>query len=184
MEKDSLESIRKLFQYYKSLGDKTLVTLNDQEVFWQPNAESNSIAVIVKHISGNMLSRWTNFMTEDGEKPWRDRDGEFEADYVSLAEMKAHWEEAWACLFNAIDPLQPEDLTKLVYIRNHGHTVVEAIHRQMAHYAYHIGQLVFVAKILKGENWQSLSVPKGKSKQYNQEKFGKEKRRQHFTDDL
>ena len=151
MEENYLESIRKQFQYYKSLGDKTLATLNHDEIFWQPNAESNSIAVIVKHIAGNMLSRWTDFLTADGEKSWRNRDAEFQADYESTADMKAHWEEGWACLFHAIDPLVAADVVKIVHIRNQGHTVVEAINRQLAHYAYHIGQLVFLAKIIKGE---------------------------------
>ena len=131
-----------------------------------------------------MLSRWTNFLTEDGEKEWRNRDDEFEDTYSSKEEMFAYWEEGWQCLLNTLNLLEAKDLEKIIYIRNQGHTVLEAINRQLAHYPYHIGQIVYIAKLLKGDNWKSLLIPKGKSKIYNQEKFSKEKERKHFTDEL
>ena len=179
-----LESIKKQFEYYKSLGDKTFSQLSDEQLFWQPNLESNSVAIIANHLAGNMLSRWTNFLTEDGEKDWRNRDQEFEDVLKSRAELEAKWEAGWSCLFNAINPLKDSDLEKEIFIRNMGHTVTEAINRQYAHYTYHIGQLVYVGKMATNENWASLSIPKGNSKAYNAEKFSKPKRREHFTDDL
>ncbi len=179
-----LESIKKQFEYYKSLGDKTFTQLTDEQLFWQPNEESNSVGIVVNHIVGNMLSRWTNFLTEDGEKEWRKRDQEFETVLSTRAELEARWEEGWICLFKAINPLTNSDLEKEIYIRNMGHTVTEAINRQLAHYAYHIGQIVFIGKLAANENWASLSIPKGNSKAYNAEKFAKPKRKEHFTDDL
>jgi len=179
-----LPSIIKQFKYYKSLGDKTFEQLTEEQIHWQYNSESNSIAIIVKHIVGNMLSRWTNFLTEDGEKEWRKRDEEFEDSYSDKDEMILAWNKGWNCLFDAIKPLTKEQLEQIIYIRNQGHTVTEAINRQLGHYSYHIGQLVFLGKMLTNENWKSLSIPKGKSKHYNQEKFSKEKGRRHFTEDL
>lgn len=179
-----LNSIIKQFQYYKLLGDKTFKQLNDKDIHWQFNFESNSIAIITKHIVGNMLSRWTNFLTEDGEKEWRHRDVEFEDTYTTKEDMLMAWEKGWQCLFDAIKPLTENELEKIIYIRNQGHTVTEAINRQLSHYAYHVGQLVFVGKMIKGEDWESLSIPKGESTSYNIEKFSKDKGRRHFTDDL
>ena len=184
MNKNYLESVIKQFLYYKMLADKTIQVLNNDEIHWQSGEESNSIAILVKHMVGNMLSRWTNFLTEDGEKEWRNRDAEFEDTYNSKEEMVAHWEEGWHCLFNTLNSLQPEDLVKIIFIRNQGHTVLEAINRQLAHYPYHVGQIVYIGKLLKGETWESLSIVKGKSTTYNSEKFSKEKERKHFTDDL
>ncbi|MGB1269066.1 MAG: DUF1572 family protein [Flavobacteriaceae bacterium] len=177
-------SIQKQFTYYKSLGDKTFEQLQDKQLFHQVTNESNSIAIIVKHLSGNMLSRWTNFLTTDGEKTWRNRDDEFTDTITTKEDLLKVWEKGWECLFTAIDPLTKEDFQKEVYIRNMGHTVVEAINRQLAHYAYHVGQIVFIGKMLANENWSSLSIPKGNSKAYNTEKFSKPKRTEHFTDDL
>lgn len=179
-----LESVLKQFQYYKALGDKTFEQLEDEQLFWQANAASNSIAIIVNHIAGNMLSRWTNFLEEDGEKSWRNRDQEFEDVIRTKKELLARWEEGWQCLFAAIEPLTQKDLEREIYIRNMGHTVTEAINRQLAHYPYHIGQIVFIGKLVTGENWKALSIPKGQSKAYNAEKFSKPKRKEHFTDDL
>jgi len=179
-----LSSVTKQFQYYKSLGDKTFGQLKEQDIHCQANENSNSIAIIVKHIVGNMLSRWTNFLTEDGEKTWRHRDSEFEDTYTSKSDMITHWEKGWYCLFDAINTLKDNDLERLIYIRNQGHTVTEAINRQLSHYAFHVGQIVFLGKMIANENWESLSIPKGKSASYNQEKFGKEKGKRHFTDDL
>lgn len=182
MNTNYLESVSKQFKYYKSLGDKTFAVLDNDEVHWRNGEAQNSIAIITKHIAGNMLSRFTNFLTEDGEKPWRNRDDEFEDTFNSKEEMIAYWEKGWQCFFDTLSTLTPSDVERLVYIRNEGHTVLEALNRQMAHYAYHIGQIVYIAKIIKGDSWQSLTIPKGASNQFNQDKFGKEKQRKHFTD--
>ena len=178
-----LDSVRKQFAYYKMLGEKTFEQLPDDALFWQYNPESNSIAVIVKHLWGNMLSRWTDFMTEDGEKSWRDRDGEFESDITTKQELMEKWQAGWNCLFDALAPLSDADLDKIIYIRNQGHTVMEAINRQLAHYPYHIGQIVFIGKMAAGHHWQTLSIAKGKSGSYNAEKFAKPKEKSHFTDE-
>ncbi len=177
-------SIIKQFEYYKMFGDKTFEQIESKDIQWQYNSESNSISIIVKHIVGNMLSRWTNFLTEDGEKEWRLRDTEFEFSYFSKEDMIIAWEKGWECLFNAIKPLQTDDLERVIYIRNQGHTVTEAINRQLAHYSYHIGQIVFLGKMIKGNDWKSLSIPKGESSTYNKDKFSKDKGKRHFTDDL
>lgn len=179
-----LESSIKQFEYYKNLGDRTFAQLTFEELKREFEEDSNSISIIVKHISGNMLSRWTNFLTDDGEKEWRQRDEEFIDSFKSKEELLTAWSKGWDCLFNAIKPLKTEDLERIIYIRNGGHTVVEAINRQMMHYAYHVGQIVFLGKLAKGKNWQSLSIPKGKSKDYNQGKFAKDKDKRHFTEDL
>ena len=182
MNNSYLISTLKQFEYYKSLGDKTFDQLTDEQIHWQHNNDSNSIAIIVKHLVGNMLSRWTNFLIEDGEKEWRQRDIEFEDTYTTKTEMQLAWNKSWQCLFDAINPLQEKDLNTIVYIRNQGHTVTEAINRQLCHYAYHIGQIVYIGKLLKGDEWKSLSIPKNKSSAYNKEKFSEEKQRKHFTD--
>ncbi len=179
-----LSSIKKQFEYYKMLGEKTFDQVPEEKLFWQPNEESNSIAIIVKHLYGNMLSRWTDFITADGEKEWRNRDAEFEADIKTKDELLKKWNAGWQCLFDAINPLTENDLDKIIYIRNMGHTVAEAISRQLAHYPYHIGQIVFIGKLVQNEKWASLSIPKGKSNDFNKEKFAKPKRKEHFTDDL
>ncbi|MEW4922725.1 DUF1572 family protein [Algibacter sp. 2305UL17-15] len=179
-----LTSVIKQFEYYKSLGDKTIDQLSFEELQKEFAQDSNSIGIIVKHIVGNMLSRWTNFLTEDGEKEWRQRDEEFIDTYNSKEELISSWNKGWQCLFDAITPLSEDDLEHIIYIRNQGHTVTEAINRQLAHYAYHVGQIVFLGKLVKGGNWKSLSIPKGHSSTYNKDKFSQEKGRRHFTDDL
>lgn len=179
-----LEGVKKQFEYYKLLGDKTFAQVNDEQLFWQYNDESNSIAIIVKHLWGNMLSRWTDFLTSDGEKEWRKRDAEFDADIKTREELYEKWEEGWTCLFHAINPLTEDDLSKEIYIRNQGHSVVEAINRQLAHYSYHVGQIVFIGKMAQSEEWKSLSIPKGGSKSFNVAKFSKDKGKQHFTDEF
>ena len=184
MENSFLTSAIKQFQYYKSLGDKTFEQLSFDDMQKEFAEDSNSISIIVKHLVGNMLSRWTNFLTEDGEKSWRHRDQEFEDTYLSKEDLLIAWEKGWNCVFNALTPLTVDHLEQIIYIRNQGHTVTEAINRQLPHYAYHVGQIVFLGKLLKGSQWKSLSIPKGKSKDYNIEKFSKEKGRRHFTDDL
>ncbi|HWA35968.1 MAG TPA: DUF1572 family protein [Cyclobacteriaceae bacterium] len=181
-EENFLESSKKLFRYYKSLADKAIDQLDDSQVLQKPNEASNSIALIVHHISGNMLSRFTDFLTTDGEKPWRNREAEFDEAYPDKKAMLEAWEKGWACLFAAIDKLKPADLPKIIYIRNEGQTVLEALQRQLAHYSSHIGQIVFQAKILKGSEFKSLSIPKGGSSDFNKQKFSKEKERKHFTD--
>ncbi|HLV14418.1 MAG TPA: DUF1572 family protein [Xanthomarina sp.] len=184
MESVSITSAIKQFNYYKTVGDKTLEQLTFEEMIWQPNEASNSISVIVKHMVGNMLSRWTNFLIEDGEKEWRQRDQEFEHTYKNKEEIITSWESGWNCLFEAIRPLTDNDLSRIVYIRNEEHLVSEAIFRQLGHYPYHIGQIVFIGKMLKGNHWKSLSIPKGESKTYNKDKFRQVKDRRHFTDNL
>lgn len=184
IEQAYLDSVGKQMAYYKQLGDKALAQIDDDKLFWQYNEDSNSIATIVKHIWGNMLSRWTDFLTTDGEKPWRDRDGEFDQTATTRAEVLAQWEVGWACFFAAFNALQPKDLETIIYIRNQGHTVAEAINRQLAHYPYHIGQIVFLAKMLATTAWQSLSIPKASSKEYNAEKFAVPKEKTHFTDEF
>lgn len=179
-----LESIRKQFEYYKMLGDKTIDQLPEDKLFWQYNDESNSIAIIVKHLYGNMLSRWTDFLTTDGEKEWRNRDAEFENNINSKETLIEMWVEGWKCLFNTLNLLKADDLNRIIYIRNEGHTVLEAINRQLAHYPYHVGQMVFIGKMICNEKWISLSIPKGNSSSYNKEKFSKEKHKQHFTDEF
>lgn len=176
-----LESSRYLFRYYKGLADKAMAQIDGDAMMYQPDPNSNSIALIVKHLSGNMLSRWTDFLTSDGEKPWRQRDEEFEGAYESKEALLEAWEKGWQCLFDAIEPLTAADLERIVYIRNEGHTVMEAIQRQIAHYASHVGQIIFLAKHLSGEHWQTLSIPKKGSQAFNAEKFGQEKQRKHFT---
>lgn len=183
--KDSyLPSVTKQFQYYKMLGDKTIDRLSEEELFWQYNPESNSIAIMVKHLWGNMLSRWTNFLEEDGEKAWRNREAEFEADIKNKAELLEKWEAGWACLFDAIRPLEATQLEDMIYIRNMGHSITEAINRQLAHYAYHVGQMVYLGRMIKGADWESLSIPKGESAAYNQKKFAQPKSKRHFTDEF
>ncbi|WP_452600946.1 DUF1572 family protein [Pontimicrobium sp. MEBiC06410] len=179
-----LTSILKQFEYYKALGDKTFNQLTFIELQYKPNSYANSITIITKHIVGNMLSRWTNFLTEDGEKEWRHRDSEFEDSYNSKEEVLIAWNKGWACLFDALESLTYKDLERIIYIRNQGHTVTEAINRQLAHYSYHIGQIVYIGTLIKNEDWQSLSIAKGQSSSYNNDKFSKAKTRRHFTDDL
>jgi hypothetical protein len=151
------------FEQLQSLGSKTLDQLNDEQIHWSPDAESNSIAVIMQHLYGNMLSRFTDFLTTDGEKPDRHRDTEFVEQKLSLDELKKRWNEGWDCVFVAIRPLTNDDLEKEVFIRGESHTVMEAILRQISHYGYHVGQIVYIGKQIKGSEWHTLSIPRGKS---------------------
>jgi uncharacterized damage-inducible protein DinB len=170
-----LASTRKLFRHYKALADKAIAQINEEQLHWQFNPESNSIAIIIQHMAGNSISRWTDFLTSDGEKPSRNRDAEFEETAINKEELLLLWEKGWQCLFDAIEPLTETDLTRIIYIRNEGHTVTEAINRQLAHLAYHTGQIVLLAKMLAGENWRSLTIPKGQSQQFNDSKFSERK---------
>lgn len=181
MKLEYLASTKQQFIYYKLLGEKSIAQLEDDKLFLQPNKNSNSIATIVKHLWGNMLSRWTDFLTTDGEKEWRQRDAEFENDITTREELLEKWDSGWKCLFSAFDSISDDMLHYIIYIRNDGHTVLEAINRQVAHYAYHVGQIVYAAKLLKAENWNSLSIPKNASDQYNKKKFSEEKGVRHFT---
>lgn len=181
--KDYLPNTIKLAAYYKSLGEKAMEQLDETALFWQPDKESNSIAIIVSHLAGNMLSRWTNFLSEDGEKSWRNRDQEFENQFQSKSELLNAWNKGWGCFLQSLSLLTEDDLSKIVYIRNEGHTVTDAIQRQMAHYPYHIGQIVFIAKMRATNPWKTLSVAKGNSAQYNQAKFATQKGTKHFTDE-
>lgn len=183
MESPFLESVRKQFRYYKMLGEKAMAQLEPQQWFVATNEDTNSIAVIVQHLSGNMLSRWTNFLETDGEKPWRNRDAEFEPVLQTPDAVSDAWNHGWQCLFDALEPLTDADLERIVYIRNEGHTVMEAVNRQLAHYPYHVGQMVFFAKQLKSGSWDSLSIARHKSQSYNDGKFAQEKAQRHFTDD-
>ncbi|GEO03148.1 hypothetical protein AAE02nite_08120 [Adhaeribacter aerolatus] len=184
MEAAYLQSIRKQFEYYKALGERTIAQLDDQNLFWQYNEDSNSMAIIVNHLWGNMKSRWTDFLTADGEKEWRNRDLEFEPVIRTKQELQVKWEEGWNCLFEALDSINKDNFNTEVYIRNQSHSVMDAINRQLAHYAYHIGQLVYIGKMVKSDNWQSLTIPKGKSSDFNTVKFSKGKHQGHFSDDV
>ena len=170
-----LNYAKKEFHRYKALGEKTFVQLKDEDLFWRYNDDSNSIANIVNHLSGNMLSRWTDFLTTDGEKNWRNREAEFDNNINTREELLATWNKGWDCLLNALDSIKPEDWEKDIYIRAERHSVMEAINRQLAHYPYHVVQIVFIGKMLAGDEWSSLSIPKGKSSEFNAEKFGHQK---------
>ena len=160
-------SIRRM-KYYKELGEKTFEQLDDRDFHFQPSSESNSIAVMIQHLAGNMLSRFTNFITEDGEKTWRDRDQEFEVHNNSKQQLIELWNKGWSCFFDALESLKEKDLIKTVRIRGEQLSVVDAIVRQLAHYPYHIGQIVYVGRLIKNENWKNLSIPRGASQAYNQ----------------
>lgn len=168
IEEKFVESAIRYFRYYKKLGEGAMAQLNDEQLLIRPNEASNSIALIVHHLSGNMLSRWTDFLTTDGEKEWRNREAEFEEDYIDRSAMMEAWEKGWKCLFDALESLRPDDLLKVIYVRNEGQTVMEAIQRQLAHYPHHIGQILYQAKVIKGSEFKSLSIPKGQSERYHQ----------------
>lgn len=162
-----LETAINSFRSMKKLGDGTLSQLYEAGVKWVPDKESNSVAVIVKHVSGNMISRWTDFLTTDGEKPNRNRDDEFVDDVKDLAHLKEVWESGWSVLLSTLESLQPEDLLRTVSIRGQDHSVIQAILRQISHYGYHVGQIVYVGKAHKSANWQTLSIAKGGSNKFN-----------------
>jgi hypothetical protein len=161
--KTYLDSVIQKMTAYKELGDKTFEQLDDKDFHYSPNEESNSIAIIVQHVSGNMLSRWINFLTEDGEKEWRHRDEEFEIHKLSKQQIIEMWNKGWACMFTTLRSLTDEDLLRTITIRNEPMSAVDAINRQLAHYPYHVGQIVYIGKILKNHDWKNLSVPKKKA---------------------
>lgn len=168
--KDSID----LFRYYQRLGDKAIAQCPDDGLFATLDPESNSIAILVKHMAGNMRSRWRDFLTTDGEKPDRHRDTEFEDPPKTRAELVALWERGWKYLFDALEPLTDADLTRRITIRTEPHSVMQAINRQVAHYAHHVGQIVFIAKHCAGPNWKTLSVPRAKSKEFTAKVASKE----------
>jgi len=162
-----LTDTRSLFRYYKQLADRAIGQLSDQQLFAALDEEANSIALVVKHMAGNMRSRFTDFLTSDGEKPTRNRDSEFVDPAPTRAALLADWESGWTCLFTALEPLTDADLARTITIRGEAHSVMQAINRQVAHYAYHIGQIVLLAKHAAGPGWQSLSVPRNRSAEFN-----------------
>jgi Protein of unknown function (DUF1572) len=162
-----LEEARRQMRGHKRMGEGALSQLRDEDFFFTLDPEANSIAILVKHLAGNMRSRFTDFLTSDGEKPGRFRDHEFEiTPSTSRLEVMKWWEEEWACVFSAIELLEPEDVMRIVTIRGEPHTVLQAINRQIAHYAQHIGQIVFLAKHFRSSEWKTLSIPRGKSESY------------------
>jgi len=167
--KKYLESAIKRLIYYKGLADKTFAQLNEEDFHLNPAEESNSIAVIIQHMNGNMLSRWTNFLKEDGEKEWRKRDTEFEDQNLNKEQLTVLWEEGWKCFLDALRSLSKADLEKKIYIRTEPLSVIDAINRQFAHYPYHVGQIIYAAKIIRNKDWQNLSVPRGRSAEFNNE---------------
>ncbi len=162
-----LEDSLTLFAYYKKLAERAMDQVIDADLFATLDNDANSIALIVKHMAGNMRSRWTNFLTADGEKPDRNRDSEFEEPPSTRAELLAMWEAGWACVFAAIRPLTETDLARTITIRGEAHSVMQAINRQLAHYPHHVGQIVLLAKHFVGGTWQSLSVPRKGSAEFN-----------------
>jgi hypothetical protein len=162
-----IEDSLSLFRYYKKLGEGAMEQVSDEQLFTALDEEMNSIAIIVKHMAGNMRSRWTNFLTSDGEKPDRNRDIEFVAPPATRKDLMQVWNDGWERIFRALEPLSNSDLEREVFIRGEAHSVMQAINRQIAHYSYHCGQIVFLAKHLKGSSWKTLSVPRNKSEEFN-----------------
>jgi hypothetical protein len=172
----------RLLEYYKSMAEKAISQISDQQLRTPCQPGLNSAAVLMKHIAGNLLSRWTHFRTEDGEKPWRNRETEFADNFASVKELLDYWEKGWSCLFDAVQSIREDELSAIIYIRNEGHTILEAVERQLAHVAYHTGQIVFICKLYTGNEWESLTIPKGKTDEYNQKKFSEAKSRGIYRD--
>jgi hypothetical protein len=162
-----LEDSVSLFRHYKKLAEGAMEQVSDDELFQAFDEEMNSIAIIAKHMAGNMRSRWTDFLTSDGEKPNRNRDSEFVEPPSTRAELMKMWNQGWDQVFEALEPMSDADMERKITIRGEPHSVMQAINRQIAHYAYHVGQIVFLAKHIKGSDWKSLSVPKNKSGEFN-----------------
>jgi hypothetical protein len=173
MKTEYIKNIQSIFLQYKTLGEKAMSQVEDKRLFWAFNNDSNSIGMLVQHISGNMLSRFTNFFEEDGEKPWRNRDKEFESLLSTREEVMSAWNKGWDCFLHVVNGLHDTDLERTVYIRGEAHSVMEAINRQLAHYSYHIGQIVFLAKMVAESEWQTLSIAKNRSQEFNDKKFGR-----------
>ena len=162
-----IESAKKQFSQCKMLGEKAMDQVPDDKLFWQYNAETNSIAIIVKHLAGNMLSRFTDFFTSDGEKSWRNRDGEFENEELNRVKIMTLWNEGWDCLFHVLNELHEGDLSKTVLIRNEKLSVVDALNRQLTHYAYHVGQIIHISKMIMDSTWKTLTIPRKGSGEFN-----------------
>ena len=162
-----VEDAKAIFHQYKRLAEGAMAQVDDEQLCATLDSEMNSIAVIVKHMAGNMRSRWTDFLTTDGEKPSRNRDGEFEEPPATRTELMALWDDGWRCLFTALEGLTDADLVRTIAIRSEAHSVMQAINRQVAHYPYHCGQIIFLAKHLQSSNWKSLSVPRKQSAEFN-----------------
>lgn len=161
------EDARAIFRQYRRLADAAIAQVSDSDLYRVLDSESNSIAVVMKHMAGNMLSRWTDFLASDGEKPTRNRDSEFENPPQDRAALLAMWEQGWACLFGALDSLTDNDLSRTITIRGEAHSVMQAINRQVAHYSYHCGQIILLAKHFQSSSWKCLSVPRGHSSEFN-----------------
>ena len=169
-----ITSAIKSFRANKGWADKAIAQLPDDQLHVTLDDNTNSVAIIMKHVAGNLKSRWTDFLTTDGEKPWRNRDDEFVDTFTSRQDVLKHWEEGWACLFDTLESLQPDDLSKTVTIRGEPHTVPLAIHRSLAHCAYHVGQIMMLARILAGDHWETITIPRGSSKEFNRSVWKKE----------
>jgi len=181
MEK-RLQGIDRLFRYNKLLTEKSLNQLDDAKLHEHVHGYDLSIAALMKHLSGCLTSLWTNFRSEDGEKPWRNREDEFVDNFKSREELMEFWERGWSVLFEAIESISDEELADIIYIRNEGHTIQQALERSLFHMSYHTGQIVLLAKLIKGEEWSSLSIPKGKTEEYNRKKFDSEKSIGYYKD--
>lgn len=171
MSSSFLPAAIKEFQKYRSLADKAMAQLPDDKLNWQYNAESNSVAVIVKHMAGNMLSRWTDIFHSDGEKEWRNRDEEFVQADITREQLLEIWEKGWSSLFTTLSALKEDDLERTIYIRGEAHSVTEAIVRQLSHYGSHVGQIMYIAKMVLDSQWQSLSIPRNQSREFNASMF-------------
>jgi hypothetical protein len=174
----------KQFKYYKQLADKALAQIQPDQLCHRYHEDDNSIAIIIQHMSGNMKSRWTNIFTEDGEKMWRKRDEEFEPITTNVEEIFQLWNDGWQVLFQTLEHLSDSDLDRIIYVRNEGMTVSDAILRQLCHYSYHCGQIVYKCKQLSGDHWQTLSIAKNQSEVYNFKKFEQIAEQKHFLDSL
>jgi hypothetical protein len=178
-----IDGAYKQFMYYKTIAEKAMSQVEDDVLFLTTSDEANSIAIIVKHLSGNMRSRWTEFRSQDGEKRWRNRESEFENDIHTRVELMSTWDMGWNCFFEALKGIHEDELQDIIYVRNQGQTIMDAVLRQLAHYPYHIGQIIHICKAHSTHGWQSLSIPRGGSQSYNQAKFASEKEVKHFVDD-
>lgn len=180
----TLSGTIQLFKYYKQLAEKAVEQISDKQLHETPKPGVNSVAILMKHIAGNSRSRWTNFRTEDGEKPWRNRDQEFEDTFESKEEVLEYWEIGWEILFASLCSIRENELNHIIYIRNETHTILDAVLRNLAHVSYHVGQIVQLSREYAGENWKSLTIPPGKTEEYNKEKFSKEKSEGMYRDRL
>ncbi|MEJ2615183.1 MAG: DUF1572 family protein [Ignavibacteriaceae bacterium] len=175
INEEYLHSIKINFEKYKAMGDKTFAQLEEKDFHYSPDEESNTIAVIIQHVSGNLISRFTDFLTSDGEKQTRNRDMEFEEQQLTQTELIKKWNDSWKVLLDTLNNLTNEDLSKTIYIRKEAHSIVDALNRSLTHTAYHIGQIVYLAKHIRKNSWKTLSIPKGKSVEFNKSMEAKKK---------